>query len=132
MRLVLDSNVWLDWLHFDDPCIASLKQAKSDGAIEIVIDAPCRDELQRVLGYGRFGLNQAAQSDLLSEADRFDVPIIANEDKGKTVSEIVLHVNYQLRKRFKSSATDVFGLRADDFGCGEKDDWRELVPALAG
>ncbi|UCH47762.1 MAG: putative toxin-antitoxin system toxin component, PIN family [Betaproteobacteria bacterium] len=70
MRLVLDSNVWLDWLHFDDPGIAPLKQAKHNGAIEIVIDAACRDELQRVLGYERFGLNEAAQHALLGEADR--------------------------------------------------------------
>ena len=70
MRLVLDSNVWLDWLHFNDPRIAPLKDAKLGGAIEIVIDAPCRDELQRVLGYERFGLDSAAQLAMLREADR--------------------------------------------------------------
>jgi putative PIN family toxin of toxin-antitoxin system len=70
MRLVLDSNVWLDWLHFDDPRVADLKQAKHNSAVEIVIDAPCRDELERVLGYERFGLNEAAQRALLGEADR--------------------------------------------------------------
>lgn len=70
MRLVLDSNVWLDWLHFDDPGVTPLKEAKHNGAIEIVIDAPCRDELERVLGYERFGLNQAAQHTMLGEADR--------------------------------------------------------------
>ncbi len=70
MRLVLDSNVWLDWLHFDDPAITPLKQAKIEGAVEIVIDAACRDELQRVLGYDRFGLDNAAQLALLDEADR--------------------------------------------------------------
>ena len=70
MRLVLDSNVWLDWLHFDDPGVTPLKQAKQNGTVEIVIDAPCRDELQRVLGYQRFGLNEAAQHTMLGEADR--------------------------------------------------------------
>ena len=70
MRLVLDSNVWLDWLHFDDPGIEPLKKAKHDDAVEIVIDAPCRDELERVLGYERFGLNETSQSSLLREADR--------------------------------------------------------------
>lgn len=73
MRLVLDSNVWLDWLHFDDPRVAPLKEAKDNGAVEIVIDMPCRDELQRVLGYQRFGLNEAAQSALLGEADRLSI-----------------------------------------------------------
>ena len=70
MRLVLDSNVWLDWLHFDDPGVTPLKQAKQNGTVEIVIDAPCRDELQRVLGYQRFGLDVAAQRTMLGEADR--------------------------------------------------------------
>ena len=70
MRLVLDSNVWLDWLHFDDPGVTPLKQAKQNGAVEIVIDTPCRDELQRVLAYERFGLDETAQHTLLGEADR--------------------------------------------------------------
>lgn len=70
MRLVLDSNVWLDWLHFDDPGISPLKTANHNGTIEIVIDAPCRDELQRVLGYQRFGLDEGDQLALLHEADR--------------------------------------------------------------
>lgn len=70
VRLVLDSNVWLDWLHFDDPRVAALKKAKESGAFEIVIDTPCRDELQRVLGYQRFGLNDAAQHTLLGKVDR--------------------------------------------------------------
>ena len=70
MRLVLDSNVWLDWLHFDDPGVVPLKQAKRNGIIEIVIDAPCREELQRVLGYERFGLNETTQTALLGEVDR--------------------------------------------------------------
>ncbi len=70
MRLVLDSNVWLDWLHFDDPRVAALKRAKRKNAVEIVIDLPCRDELARVLGYERFGLDKATQKALLGEVDR--------------------------------------------------------------
>jgi len=70
MRLVLDSNVWLDWLHFDDPRVQSLKQARAQNIVEIVIDPPCRDELVRVLGYGRFGLDAGTQNSLLCEADR--------------------------------------------------------------
>jgi putative PIN family toxin of toxin-antitoxin system len=70
MRLVLDSNVWLDWLHFNDPRVRALKQARSDNAVEIVIDQPCRDELVRVLGYDRFGLDQASRNCMLEHADR--------------------------------------------------------------
>jgi putative PIN family toxin of toxin-antitoxin system len=70
MRLVLDSNVWLDWLHFNDPRLQALKQAREDNAVEIVIDQPCRDELVRVLGYDRFRLDVATQSAMLDEAER--------------------------------------------------------------
>jgi putative PIN family toxin of toxin-antitoxin system len=50
-RLVLDTNVWLDWLVFDDPVAAPLRAAQVAGAIAIFIDAPCTEELRRVLAY---------------------------------------------------------------------------------
>jgi putative PIN family toxin of toxin-antitoxin system len=54
LKLVLDTNVWLDLLVFDDPAVRALRE----GAHEIVIDAPCAAELERVLGYplGRWTL----------------------------------------------------------------------------
>lgn len=51
MKLVLDTNIWLDWLVFDDPGIATLQTAVAAGRAEIVINAACEDELMRVLGY---------------------------------------------------------------------------------
>lgn len=69
-RLVLDSNVWLDWLHFNDPRVNPLKTAMQNNEIEIVIDPPCLDELVKVLGYDRFGLEMAAQKSMLGEVDR--------------------------------------------------------------
>ena len=51
MRVVLDTNVWLDWLVFDDPRVQPLKRAHGEGRIEIVINAACADELLRVLCY---------------------------------------------------------------------------------
>jgi uncharacterized protein len=59
MRLVLDTNVWLDWLVFDDPCVAPLKQAQADGSIQIVINDACLDELDAVLAYPQFALDEA-------------------------------------------------------------------------
>jgi putative PIN family toxin of toxin-antitoxin system len=50
-RVVLDTNVWLDWLVFDDPVAAPLRAAQAAGAIAIFIDAPCTEELRRVLAY---------------------------------------------------------------------------------
>jgi putative PIN family toxin of toxin-antitoxin system len=49
LRLVLDTNVWLDWLVFGDPAIAPIKTALAAGAAEVFIDAPCARELEAVL-----------------------------------------------------------------------------------
>ena len=51
MRLVLDTNVWLDWLVFDDPAIAAIKAAVAAKRAEVFIDAACEAELERALGY---------------------------------------------------------------------------------
>ena len=51
MRLVLDTQVWLDWLVFDDPSVAPLRAAREAGCAELLTDAACLAELERVLGY---------------------------------------------------------------------------------
>ena len=51
LRLVLDTNVWLDWLVFDDPGIALIAAAVAAGEAEVVVDGACEAELARVLGY---------------------------------------------------------------------------------
>jgi putative PIN family toxin of toxin-antitoxin system len=51
LRVVLDTNVWLDWLVFGDPGLAPLRAAFEAGRIEIFIDEACEAELARVLGY---------------------------------------------------------------------------------
>jgi len=73
MRLALDTNVWLDWLVFDDPGIARLKMARQYGAVEIAIDPACRAELVRVLAYPQFGLDEPSKVRLIAEADRLSV-----------------------------------------------------------
>jgi putative PIN family toxin of toxin-antitoxin system len=50
-RLVLDTNVWLDWLVFSDPAMGPIRQAVQDRRAEIVMDQPCEAELERVLAY---------------------------------------------------------------------------------
>lgn len=50
-RLVLDTQIWLDWLAFDDPSVAPLKAGLAADRAEIYLDAPCEAELERVLGY---------------------------------------------------------------------------------
>jgi putative PIN family toxin of toxin-antitoxin system len=64
IRLVLDTNVWLDWLVFDEPAIAPLRQARDARRIEIVMDVACEAELVRVLAYdlGRHSIDAEAQA----------------------------------------------------------------------
>lgn len=73
MRLVLDTNVWLDWLVFDDPCVAPIKAAVAAGGAEVFIDAACEAELERALGYDlgrKFTIDAAAQAACLAECRR--------------------------------------------------------------
>lgn len=65
MRLVLDTNVWLDWLVFDDPATAPARAALQYQLIDIVIDDDCAQELQRVLAYPALALDAHQQADCL-------------------------------------------------------------------
>jgi len=51
VRLVLDTNVWLDWLVFDDPSVAPITAAIAAKRAQVFIDAACEAELERALGY---------------------------------------------------------------------------------
>ena len=79
-RLVLDTNVWLDWLVFKDPSLERLKAAVAERRVEIFIDAACEAELERVLAYdlARHTLAAEAQAACLAEcrriAKRIDAP----------------------------------------------------------
>lgn len=58
----------------------------------------------------RFDAIWRLQSFLLSEADRFDVPIIANVDMDRAIEEIVLVIIEQLRPGFDGDPREVFEL----------------------
>ena len=64
LRVVLDTQVWLDWLVFDDPSVGPLREAHAAGRVEIVIDEACEAELVRVLAYdlGRYSLDGGEQT----------------------------------------------------------------------
>ncbi|MDA8107237.1 MAG: putative toxin-antitoxin system toxin component, PIN family [Betaproteobacteria bacterium] len=72
LRLALDTNVWLDWLVFDDPAVAPLRTAVASGAAEVTIDAACEAELERVLArpLGKWTLAEGAQAARLAECRR--------------------------------------------------------------
>jgi len=65
MRLVLDTNVVLEMLHWQDPRSAALLAALQNGRTSCHTDAACLAELQRVLAYPQIGRDDAAQAALL-------------------------------------------------------------------
>lgn len=64
MRLVLDTNVVMELLHYRDPRSADLMAAIETGSVDCVTDAGCLAELQRVLAYPQFARDEAAQQAL--------------------------------------------------------------------
>lgn len=73
------------------------------------------------------------QSYLLSEADRFDVPIIYAEDKDKAVQQVIQQVNAELSRHFDGSPVEVIGSIVDELeqqAAGAS--WYEIVPLLRG
>ena len=51
MRIVIDTNIALDLLVFDDPGCASLAASLEVGELQWIATAAMREELARVLGY---------------------------------------------------------------------------------
>jgi predicted nucleic acid-binding protein len=63
---VLDTNVVLDALHFDDPIARPLRQALEDGRLRCVVTDATLDELRRVLTYPGLALDAARQAALFA------------------------------------------------------------------
>src|SRR6266700_6221102 len=95
-RAVLDTNVWLDWLVFDDPSTAPIKAAVAASRAEVLIDAACEAELERALGYdlGKRTVDVAACiaecrraarriESLAPEAERVKLPACRDPDDQK-------------------------------------------------
>ncbi|MBC7983074.1 MAG: putative toxin-antitoxin system toxin component, PIN family [Candidatus Obscuribacterales bacterium] len=67
IKLVLDTNVVLDWLVFKDPDAHSLRDGVRAGCVRVVTHALAFDELRRVLSYPQLDLAAAMQSEILLE-----------------------------------------------------------------
>jgi putative PIN family toxin of toxin-antitoxin system len=65
VRLVLDTNVVLDLLHFRDRATLPLGEAQGRGEANFLVDARSLGELERVLAYPEFGLDPPARAALL-------------------------------------------------------------------
>ena len=64
--MVLDTNVVIDWLVFDDPFMGPLRQGVRDGHIAVLTHPPAVDELKRVLGYRQLKLDESRQQEVFS------------------------------------------------------------------
>lgn len=60
-RVVLDTNAWLDLLHYRDPRGQALADALAAGEVVAVTHDACRAEWQRVLGYRQLKLDAGAR-----------------------------------------------------------------------
>ena len=69
MRVVLDTNIWLDWLVFDDLSVAPLNLAHRDASLQLVINQVCFDELIAVLAYPQFKMDEAQQKKHLAKIE---------------------------------------------------------------
>lgn len=63
---MIDTNVVLDLLHFDDAIARPLRLALEAGRVRCVASAATLDELRRVLAYPEFGLDAARQAVLFA------------------------------------------------------------------
>ena len=66
VRLVLDTNIVIDMLHFDDRHTRPLRTAIADGRVRCFTDDDCLAELERVTGYPEFGLDAPARAALVA------------------------------------------------------------------
>ena len=74
LALVLDTNVVLDLLHFDDPAVAPIRRALQTGKAACCRNTACRDELARVLSYPQFKIPEHEARRILDEYDALAQP----------------------------------------------------------
>lgn len=66
---VLDTNVWLDWLVFDDPSCRALAGSVAEGRVRISASAAMRAEFAHVIARDTLALDGRRQTDCLQRFD---------------------------------------------------------------
>ena len=66
IRLVLDTNVVIDWLVFDDPFMNPLRHGVRDARIQVLTHPPAVEELRRVLAYPQLKLDLTRQQEIFT------------------------------------------------------------------
>ncbi|SAL49730.1 nucleotide-binding protein [Caballeronia arvi] len=83
MRVVLDSNVWIDILVFDDPATRPILAALEARTLEALIDERCLRELTRVLDYPQFVRMEVDKTAALATVARLSTLVAATPDEGE-------------------------------------------------
>ena len=83
-KVVLDTNVVLDLWLFDDPRVCTLADTILTGRIMLITDPGCTEELECVLRYPRFALEEGEQAAILTRYKNVarDVACSDPESKG--------------------------------------------------
>jgi uncharacterized protein len=77
LAVVLDSNVWIDILVFDDPHTRPILAALERGTLRALIDARCLAELTRVLDYPQFVRMEIDKTAALATVARLSTLVVA-------------------------------------------------------
>jgi putative PIN family toxin of toxin-antitoxin system len=70
-RLVLDTNIVMDMLHFANRHTLPIQAAINRGQLHCFTDGECLAELERVTGYPEFGLDATARRALMQNYRQF-------------------------------------------------------------
>jgi putative PIN family toxin of toxin-antitoxin system len=74
-RVILDSNIWIDILVFDDPVSRPIVAALESGRLCALIDARCLAELSYVLDYPQFAHRAIDREQALARVSRLSQPL---------------------------------------------------------
>jgi putative PIN family toxin of toxin-antitoxin system len=77
LNVVLDSNVWIDILVFDDPATRPIRAALEAHALTALIDTRCLNELTYVLDYPQFvrmAVDKSAALETLARLSQWVAP----------------------------------------------------------
>ena len=74
MKAVIDTNVWLDLLVFEDPGARALAGAIAEGRVTVLATAEMRAEWLDVIARPQFALDESARERAAAEFDRIAQP----------------------------------------------------------
>ncbi|MEO8384476.1 MAG: putative toxin-antitoxin system toxin component, PIN family [Betaproteobacteria bacterium] len=87
-RLVLDTNVVIDWLVFDDPFMNPLRHGIRDARIQVLTHPPAVEELRRVLDYRQLKIEPSRQQEIFARYEALTT--LANMPAGFSTKQLMM------------------------------------------